>query len=97
MQVELLQTNVRDFQHNMAKYLQLAQTKPLGITKHGQNLAVVVNPKEYEVVKKTKGKQRNKQLMTSEFVGMYKNRKDWQGKTSLQIADKLRTDAWYGK
>lgn len=31
-----------------------------------------------------------------EFFGMYKNRKDWKGRSSVAIAEELRRSAWCG-
>jgi hypothetical protein len=91
------EVSVRELQHNLASYLNLAKIAPLSITKYGKNEVIIVNPKDYVITKKKAIKQVKKDLMNSPFIGMHKNRKDWKGKTSVEIASKLRSDAWYGK
>ncbi|MBD3366383.1 hypothetical protein GF360_03550 [candidate division WWE3 bacterium] len=90
--------SVREVQHNLAKYLDIAQNSPITITKYGKEAALLVNPQKYEIRQKRGKRNINiEAIMNSEFIGMYENREDWQDKTTPEIAEKLRRDAWYGK
>lgn len=97
MEISFNQTSVRDFQHNLSKYIDLAQVRPVSVTKYGKRVVLLVNPQKYQVVEKPKIKSSSTQLMQSAFVGMHKNKKEWAGKTNLQIVDQMRKAAWYGK
>ncbi|MBI4130829.1 type II toxin-antitoxin system Phd/YefM family antitoxin [Candidatus Roizmanbacteria bacterium] len=88
------QVNVRELQHNLTKYLELSKAHPVLVTKYGRNEVLLINPEEYEVIEKLKKK---KDIMSSQFIGMYKNRKDWKNKSSQKIARNLREKAWYGE
>lgn len=89
--------SVRDLQHNLSDYLKLVKDIPLEITKYGEKAAILVNPETYTITaKKQTGGQTAKDIMQSPFIGMHKDKKAWQGKTSVEITDELRTKAWYG-
>jgi len=89
--------SVRDLQHNLSMYLEMAKLYPISITKNGKNKAVLIDPYFYEYKKKRAQKKSNDNLMDSEFVGMYENRKDWKNRSSLEISEDLRKKSWYGK
>lgn len=100
MDVKQNKINIREFQHNVTTYLELAKTVPITITKYGVDEAVIVNTDFFKLIKKNKTKEKGQKmvnLMNLEFVGLHKNRKDWKDKTSMQIAKKLRKEAWHGK
>lgn len=43
-----------------------------------------------------KEKRLVKRKVYSKAFGMWKNRKDWKGLSTIEIADKLRREAWRG-
>jgi len=68
------------------------------ITKYGKETAVLVNPEKYEIKKKGTYKSTSAEdIINDEFIGMYENRKDWEGKSTTEIVKDLRKRAWYGK
>lgn len=89
--------SVRELQHKLNSYLEIAKIKPLLITKYGRDEVVMLNPKQYKVVKNKVKKKNPVNIMSSTFIGMHKNRKDWENKSSVKIAQELREKAWYGK
>ena len=90
--------SVRDIQHNLSSYLDLAKNTPVIITKYGKETAVLVNPEKYEIKRKETYKAiRVKDIMNDEFIGIHKDRGDWKVKSSAEIANDLREKAWYGK
>lgn len=90
--------SVRDVQHNLSSYLDLAKNTPVIITKYGKETAVLVNPEKYEIKKKGTYKSMSAEdIMNDGFIGMYKNKKDWKGKSTAEIVKDLRKRAWYGK
>jgi len=95
MNTPIQKVPVRDFQHNLSSYLQLARSKPLIVTKYGKDEVIVMNPKQ--AVNQGSNTQSIDMQAIEDFIGMHKNRKDWQGKTTQEIADELRHNAWYGK
>ena len=96
MQVKTITS--REFQHNVSFYLQLAQTQPIEITKHGQSTALLIHPEQEYKPKKTAKKTKPKiDILNSPVRGMYKDREDWKGKSTIQIARELREKAWYGR
>ncbi len=86
--------NIRELQHNLANYLELAKTTPLIITKHGKEEVMIFNPVKYDVKEKVSPTAK---LKDSNFIGMYKDRKEWQGIPDHTIATKLRSDSWDGE
>lgn len=93
----LRNVSVRELQHNLSDYLKLAKTTPLLITKYGRKEIVLINPETYRITKKKAMKKPSRDIMDSLFIGLNKNKKAWRGKTSGQIAQKLRKKAWYGR
>jgi len=89
--------SVRELQHKLSNYLELAKVKPLLVTKHGKDEVILVNPKQYKIVKTKTKKKTVKDIMVSPFIGMYKNKREWKGKSSVEIANELRKKAWYGQ
>ena len=89
--------SVRDLQHKLSSYLEVAKIKPLLVTKHGKDEVVLVNPKQYKIVKTKTKKKTTKDIMASPFIGMYKNKREWKGKPSVEIAEELRKKVGYGK
>jgi len=68
------------------------------ITKYGKETAVLVNPEKYEIKKKGTYKSTSAEdIINDEFIGMYENRKDWEGKSTTEIVKDLRKRAWYEK
>lgn len=91
---KIKKVTVRNLQHNLAMYLELAKTTPLVVTKHRKDTILMVNPVSYYYAKKTSKIYKAK---GSKFIGMHKDRKDWQGLSNNEVVDRLRSDAWYGK
>ena len=89
--------SVRELQHKLSNYLELAKVKPLLVTKHGKDEVILVNPKQYKIVKTKTKKKTVKDILASPFIGMYKNKREWKGKSSVEIANELRKKAWYGQ
>jgi len=78
-------------------YLDLVKLKPISITRNGVEEAVLINPtlfKFKKVPQLSNGKPRD--IMKAKFVGMYKNRRNWRGKSNSEVANGLRERAWYG-
>ena len=93
----LRKISVRQLQHNLSDYLELAKIGPLTITKYGKEEVVMVNPKKFKITKMVSDKKPKEDIMASTFIGMYKNKKEWRGKSSIDIAENLKNRAWYGK
>ena len=89
--------SVRELQHKLSNYLDLAKIKPLLVTKYGGGEIVLINPKRYKIVKSKINKKTIKDLLLSPFIGMHKHRQDWKNKSSVEIANELRKKAWYGE
>ena len=89
------ETNMRDFQHKLSFYIELAKTFPITVTKHGKAVATLVNLDTHTFKKKST--QKTEDLTKSEFVGMHKNKKGWKNKSTAKIASELRNSAWYGR
>ena len=68
--------SVRELQHKLSNYLELAKVKPLLVTKHGKDEVILVNPKQYKIVKTKTKKKTVKDIMVSPFIGMYKNKRE---------------------
>lgn len=94
---ELTKVSVRELQHKLAEYLEIAKVKPLLVTKHGKDSVILANPKNYKIVKTNEKKNNLENIMSHPFIGMHKNRKDWKNKSTAKIAEELRYKAWYGK
>jgi len=88
---EFIRIGIRDFQHNLKKHLVSAKNKPVMLTKHRRDHFLVADADTYELKKRCLPKRLSLDL---EFFGMYKNRKDWKGKSSTQILKELRREAW---
>ena len=88
--------SVRDLQHNLSMYLEMAKLYPISITKNGKNKAILIDPYFYEYKKKRRQTKSKNNLMEAEFIGMYENRKGWKNKSAFEISEELRK-AWYGK
>ena len=93
----LRKISVRELQHNLAIYFELAKISPISITKHGKDEIIMINPKNFHLTKKAAPKKQKKDIMSLGFFGMYKNRQDWKGKSGVEIAEDLRYRATYGK
>jgi hypothetical protein len=93
----LRKVSVRELQHNLASYLELAKISPISITKHGKDEVVMINPKKFKITKAVSDKKPKKDIRSLGFFGMYKNRKGWKGKSAVEIAEDLRYRATYGK
>lgn len=94
--VNIRKVSTRELQHNLSNYLEIAKNKPILITKYGKEEAILVNPKQYKIAKLKSKKKKIQDIMSSPFIGIHRNKKDWQNKSSVQIASELRTKAWYG-
>jgi prevent-host-death family protein len=81
---------MRDFTHNTSYYVDMAQTQPVMITKHGVEVAALVPP---SVVKKTP-KPKTKSLADLAFFKDFVEPEEWKGQSSADIADELRRRAW---
>ena len=94
-ELEPKKIGVRDFQHNLSRHINSVKHRPLVVTKHGEDVLLVSDPATSHLKREPK----KKKLLTEDlkFFGMYKNRKDWKGKSSAQIARELRRVAWYGE
>jgi len=88
--------STREFQHNLSDYLEIAKNMPVLITRYGKEEAVLINPKHYKIAKLKSKKTNLQNIMSSPFIGLHKNKKDWQKKSSVQIANELKIKAWYG-
>lgn len=93
----LRKVSVRELQHNLASYLELAKVTPISVTKHGKDEVIMINPKKFKITKAVSDKKSKKDIRSYGFFGMYKNRKDWRGKSTVEIAKALRKRAWYGE
>ena len=93
----LRKISVRELQHNLSEYFELAKIAPISVTKHGKGEVVMLNLNKYKVIKKKSSKKDKRGIMSLGFFGMYKNRKDWKGKSTTEIAEDLRHRATYGK
>jgi len=89
--------SVRELQHKLSDYLELAKVKPLLVTKNGKDTAIIANPDKYKIVKTRPKKRSLDNIMSHPFIGLHKNRKDWKNKSAAKIAEELRNKAWYGK
>ena len=89
--------SVRELAHNLSEFLELAKSIPIIVTKYGSEKVVMIDPSKFEITKKKNGIKTKKDLSSFKFIGMHKDRKDWKGKKSSDIANKLRSSAWYGK
>lgn len=85
---------VRNLQHNLATYLEMAKIAPIVVTRRGKDEVLIVNPVEYSCVKNANKPRR---VRDTKFIGMYKDRKDWEGLSNSEVAGNLRSDSWYGK
>lgn len=94
---DIRRVSTRDLAHNLADFLEIAKTMPLFITKHGREEVVMINPNQYKFEKKRSEKKRSSNIMFSPFIGFNKNNKEWENKTSIQIANNLRKSAWNGE
>ncbi|SRR3989304_6968824 len=88
--------SIRNLQHKLSDYIELAKVKPLLVTKHGSDVVILVNPNQYKIVKSKVKKKTSKDIMVSPFIEMFKNKKEWKGKSPIKIAEELRKKAWYG-
>ena len=85
---------VRNLQHNLATYLEMAKATPIIVTKHRKDAILMVNPIKYDYLEQ---KTRGYRVKDTDFIGMYKDRKDWKRLSNSEVANKLRDDSWYGK
>lgn len=92
--MEYTKIGSREFQHNFSKYISLSKTNPIVVTWHGRDEIMLIDPIKFDVNIKPK---KNKDIMNSKFIGMFKNNKDLKSKTTTEIATNLRKVAWYGK
>lgn len=92
---KIRQVSARSFQHNISSFLNYAVEKPVLLTRRGSKNLILLNPETYLINKKrhTKKNKWQKMLKTG-FIGMYENRSDREGKSSVEIAKKLREEAW---
>lgn len=88
------QVSVRELQHNLADYLELAQEIPLSITKYGKDKVLIINPDDYDLEPK-KNNLKKVDLLDSPFIGM--KSKEYKNKSSIKIAEELRNKAWQGE
>ncbi len=96
--METTKVNIRELQHNFAMYLEKAKDVPITVTKYGRDIAVIANPQKYEMKEKKKSKaELIKAIEESGVFGMHKDREDWKGRSSTEIARELRRKAWYGE
>ena len=92
--MEYKKVSSREFQHNFSKYISLSRISPIILTLYGKDEVMLIDPMKFQINIKV---NKNKDIMNSKFIGMYKNDKKLKDKTSTQIADNLRKDPWYGK
>ncbi|KKU31180.1 MAG: hypothetical protein UX44_C0007G0004 [candidate division WWE3 bacterium GW2011_GWA1_46_21] len=85
---------MRDLQHNLTMYVEMAKVAPVVVTKHGKEAVLMINPVKYHYMEKKNKPYRTKD---AKFIGMYKDRKDWEGLSNSDVANKLRGASWYGK
>ena len=52
MKYSSLVINMRQFQHSLADYIDLAQSNPLTITKYGKIKAMLINPNQFKLIRK---------------------------------------------
>lgn len=88
--------SVRELQHKLSDYLEIVKNVPILVTKYGRDEAILINPKHYKITKLAPENKKKQDIMSSPFIGMHEHNKDWQNKSSIQIAAELRTKAWYG-
>jgi len=88
---------VRELQHHLSDYLEIAKVQPLLITRYGREEIILINSDQYNISKIKVKKKNVGNLMTSQFIGMHSNKKQWRSKTSVEIANELRREAWYGR
>ena len=91
---KIKKVTVRDLQHNLATYLEMAKAGPIVVTKHGKEAVLMINPVKYHYTEKA-NKPYN--VKGTKFIGMYKDRKDWEGLSNSEVANNLRNDSWYSK
>jgi len=91
----LRKVSVRQLQHNLSDFLELAKSTPLLITKYGKQEVLLVNPDQVKITKTAR--RTSKDILSSPFIGMNKNKRSWKGKSSAEIAEQLRKRAWYGQ
>ena len=90
--------SIQELQHNLSVYLELAKSKPLAVTQLGKEEIWLVNPVRFRITKrKNRANVKRGNPRQSAFIGYYKNRPDWQGKSHAEIAHDLRKTAWYGQ
>ena len=92
---ELRKISVRELQHNLSDYLELAKATPLSVTKYGERQILLVNPEKYNLVEKEKLTEQKKSLLDMAFIGMHKNK--FRSKSSAELAKDLRAKAWQGE
>ena len=97
MEKQPKQINVRTLQHNLSLYMTMAKAGPILITKGGKEEIMLINPKDFNVSKKSPKKNNVDDLAGHKFIGMHKNKLEWKNKPSFEIARELRERAWYGR
>lgn len=94
--MNIRKVSIRELQHNLSDYLEIAKNKPILVTRYGKEEAVLVNPKHYKIAKIKPENKNMQDIMSSPFIGFHRNKKNWKNKSSVQLTNKLRTKAWYG-
>ena len=94
---EIKKVSVRELQHNLADYLEIAKVQPLLITKYGREEILLINSDQYKISKTKVKKKKVGNIMTSQFIGMHRDKVDWRSKTAAEIVRELRKEAWYGR
>lgn len=94
---KLKKVSVRDLQHNLAAYLDMASQSPIEVTKNGTPKAVILDLENFTYKKRSlKTKPKTKNILNSKFIGMHKERPDWKEKSNSEATEELRKKAWYG-
>lgn len=89
--------SVRELQHNLSSLMEMAKTTPVIITKHGREEILLLNPENFKLTPIKREKIKNADIMDSKFIGFHKGNKNYQNKSSAEIATNLRKQAFYGK
>lgn len=85
----MMQVNITEFRQNLPTYLdRVLAGEEFEVTRNRMSVAVVT-----PTIKKIK---KIKRKIYAKAFGMWKDRKDWKGMSTIEIADMLREKAWKG-
>lgn len=89
-----ISVSVTDFRDNLADYLNAVrfENQRVVVKKNRNIMAELVPSKSAQ----NQIKKQTRRRVLPEAFGMWKNRKEWKGLSTIEIADRLREQAWKG-